>query len=239
MYKENKVPESEVPAPRQRANRVREKRVQSIMDAAEIEFASNGLSGTSVQSIADRAGLQKRQVLYFFQNKESLYKDVIERIFQEWRSLNPVNWDAPPRRVISEYIDHLFLQAKLKPHQNKLIISDMISGGAASLEIMEDRESRTIVGNTVALLEKYMDDGVMRRTDPLAFLFQIWSAQHFYVAFRPEVSFFLEQEDLSDSDWQRFHEQTKRFALSYFLEETVEPEVEVKGNDESKSKRCV
>ena len=212
------MPESEEPAPRHRANRVREKRVQSIMDAAEVEFASNGLSGTSVQSIADRAGLQKRQVLYFCKNKESLYKDVIERIFQEWRSLNPVDWDAPPRKVISDYIDHLFQQAKSKPHQNKLIISDMISGGAASLEIMEDRGSRTIVGNTVALLEKYMDDGVMRRTDPLAFLFQIWSAQHFYVAFRPEVNYFLEKDDLDRDDWHRFRDQTKRFALSYFGE---------------------
>ncbi|WP_165587467.1 MULTISPECIES: TetR family transcriptional regulator C-terminal domain-containing protein [Phaeobacter] len=230
--------ESEAPAPRQRANRVREKRVQSIMDAAEIEFASNGLSGTSVQSIADRAGLQKRQVLYFFQSKEGLYKDVIERIFQEWRSLNPVNWDAPPRKVISEYIDHLFLQAKVKPHQNKLIISDMISGGAASIQIMKDRGSRTIVGNTVALLEKYMDDGVMRRTDPLSFLFQIWSAQHFYVAFRPEVSFFLEQDDLNDKDWQRFLNQTKGFALSYFLEERDDSEVKVKETDGTKPKPC-
>ncbi len=209
-------PDSGDAAPPQRANRVREKRVQSIMDAAEIEFARNGLSGTSVQSIADRAGLQKRQVLYFFKSKESLYKDVIEHIFQEWRSLNPVDWDGPPRTVISDYIDHLFHQAETKPHQNKLLVAEMLSGGAFGIEIMERRGSRSIVANTVALLEKYMDEGVMRRTDPLAFIFQIWSGQHFYVAFDPEVSFFLEKDQMDSGDWTRFREQTKAFALSFF-----------------------
>lgn len=204
--------------PRRRASRVREKRVQSIMDAAEIEFASNGLNGTSVQNIADRAKLQKRQVLYFFQNKETLYKDVIERIFQEWRSLNQTDWNTDPRQAISLYVDHLFEIARAKPHQNKLVMSDMLSGGRASLEIMEERGSKGIVGNTVAMLEKYMHDGVMRRTDPLAYLFQIWSAQHFYVAFRPEVEFLINKDNLTDQDWQRFHDHTKTFALSFLIE---------------------
>lgn len=155
-------------------------------------------------------------MLYFFQNKETLYKEVIEHIFREWRSLNPVDWDGPPKTVIAHYVDHLFHQAETKPHQNKLLVAEMLSGGAFSLEIMERRDSRSIVANTVALLEKYMDEGVMRRIDPLAFIFQIWSAQHFYVAFSPEVSFFLDQDEMRSADWVRFRDQTKLFALSYF-----------------------
>ena len=216
MSEDGTMSESEESAPPQRANRVREKRVQSIMDAAEIEFARNGLNGTSVQSIADRAGLQKRQVLYFFKSKESLYKAVIEHIFQEWRSLSPVDWNRPPKTVIAEYIDHLFFQAETKPHQNKLLVAEMLSGGTFGVEIMEIRDSRSIVSNTVALLEKYMDEGAMKRTDALAYLFQIWSAQHFYVAFGPEVSFFLEKDKMGREDWTRFRDQTKAFALSFF-----------------------
>lgn len=61
-----------------------------------------------------------------------------------------------------------------------------------------------------------MDQGVMQRTDPLAFLFQIWSAQHFYVAFSPEVAFLLEKDQMDHEDWTRFRDQTKAFALSFF-----------------------
>ncbi len=184
------------------------------MDAAEIEFAGNGLSGTSVQSIADRAGLQKRQVLYFFNSKESLYKDVIDRIFREW--LSPSDKEGSPKAVISDYIDHIFLQAETKPHQSKLLISEMLSGGRFGIETMKRRGSRSIVAKSVALLQNYMDQGVMQRTDPLAFLFQIWSAQHFYVAFSPEVAFLLEKDQMDHEDWTRFRDQTKAFALSFF-----------------------
>lgn len=186
------------------------------MDAAEIEFASNGLNGTSVQSIADRAGLQKRQVLYFFNSKESLYKDVIDRIFRDWRSLGPSDRGASPKAVISDYIDQIFLQAETKPHQSKLLVSEMLSGGAFGIETMEKRGSRSIVARSVALLQDYMDQGVMQRTDPLAFLFQIWSAQHFYVAFSPEVAFLLEKDKMDHEDWTRFRDRTKAFALSFF-----------------------
>jgi TetR/AcrR family transcriptional regulator len=209
--------DSEKASPPQRVNRVRAKRMQSIMDAAEIEFAINGLSGTSVQSIADRAALQKRQVLYFFNSKETLYKDVIDRIFREWRSLSPDEWEGSPKAVISNYIDHIFLQAETKPHQSKLLVTEMLSGGAFGIETMERRGSRSIVANTLALLQGYMDEGLMRRTDPLAFLFQIWSAQHFYVAFSPEVAYFLEKDQMEHEDWTRFRDQTKAFALSFFL----------------------
>jgi len=61
-----------------------------------------------------------------------------------------------------------------------------------------------------------MDDGVMRKTDGMAFLFHIWSAQHFYAAFEPEVSFFLSRKRMEMADWRRFRDRTKEFALSYF-----------------------
>jgi AcrR family transcriptional regulator len=39
-----------------------------------------GYSGTSVQRIADEAGVQKRMVLYYFQSKERLMEQLVRRV---------------------------------------------------------------------------------------------------------------------------------------------------------------
>ncbi len=202
--------------PTRQSGGIRQTRIQAIMDAAEAEFAQSGFQGTSVQAIADRAHIQKRLILYYFSTKEDLYKEVIERIFLEWRNLDPVNWQGSPRQVIASYVDHIFQAAEGKPHRSKLIVAEMMSGGQFGIEIMRLRGSHRILARTVAFLEGCMDRGQMRRTDAVAFLFQIWSAQHFYVAFEPEVGFFLGKPRLTAADWQRFRTATKEFALSYF-----------------------
>lgn len=50
-----------------------------ILDAAEIEFAQQGLHGTRVDAIATRAGVAPRMIYYYFESKEGLYQAVLLR----------------------------------------------------------------------------------------------------------------------------------------------------------------
>ena len=50
-----------------------DRKISAILEAAEFEFACNGYEGTTIQSIADRAKMTKRQVLYFFTNKKKIH----------------------------------------------------------------------------------------------------------------------------------------------------------------------
>lgn len=200
----------------QRARNVRKRRTSEILDAAELEFAKSGFEGTAVQSIADRAGLQKRQILYFYQNKENLYRAVIDRIFTEWRSQDLKDWEGKPDQIISDYIDHLFTFVEDKPHRSKLVINEMIRGGQFGIAVMEDRNSRQAMQNTVRRLQSWMDRGLMRKTDPLQFIFMLWGMQHFFVAFEPEVAFFLDKPKLQKQDWLNLRDQVKASARHYF-----------------------
>lgn len=200
----------------ERVRNVRKKRTSEILDAAELEFAKSGFEGTSVQSVADRAGLQKRQILYFYQNKENLYRAAIDRIFTEWRSQELDKWEGEPRQIICDYIDHMFALVEAKPHRSKLVINEMMRGGQIGIPVMEDRNSRSVMKSTIARLNGWMDRGLMRRTDPLQFIFMLWSFQHFYVAFEPEVAYFLDKKALRNDDWAKIREQVKSTAMEYF-----------------------
>ena len=58
---------------------------QQILDAAELEFAKNGLSGARTEAIATRAGVAPRMIYYYFQSKEGLYQAVLQRPATEFQ----------------------------------------------------------------------------------------------------------------------------------------------------------
>ena len=52
-----------------------------ILNAARNEFAEHGLGGARVDRIAERAGLNKRLIYYYFDDKEKLFQAVLEQAY--------------------------------------------------------------------------------------------------------------------------------------------------------------
>jgi len=55
---------------------------KDILDAALAEFAEFGLGGARMDRIAERAGVNKRLIYYYFESKESLFLAVLERAYE-------------------------------------------------------------------------------------------------------------------------------------------------------------
>ncbi|HBE35140.1 MAG TPA: TetR family transcriptional regulator, partial [Cyanobacteria bacterium UBA11368] len=60
-----------------------EKTQQQILDAAEQEFSRHGLNGARMSAIATRAKVTTATLHYYFENKESLYRAVLQRPVDE------------------------------------------------------------------------------------------------------------------------------------------------------------
>ena len=50
---------------------------ERILDAAVVEFAAEGFTGARVDSIADKAGVNKRMLYHYFGNKQDLFLAII------------------------------------------------------------------------------------------------------------------------------------------------------------------
>ncbi len=70
-----------------RAIRDAEATKQQILDAAEIEFAKNGLFGARTDAIAKGANVAPRMIYYYFGSKEGLYKAVLQRPAVEFQEI--------------------------------------------------------------------------------------------------------------------------------------------------------
>ena len=71
----------------QRRNRAR------ITEAALDVFSQQGYRGTTLDQIADRAGLSKPNILYYFHGKEEIHVTLLNQLMGRWlaplRRLNP------------------------------------------------------------------------------------------------------------------------------------------------------
>ncbi len=57
----------------------------TILAAARDEFAEYGLGGARMDRIAERAGLNKRLIYYYFTDKEALFQAVLEQAYRDIR----------------------------------------------------------------------------------------------------------------------------------------------------------
>jgi len=105
------------------------------LDAALEEFAAKGFSGARVGDIAERAGLNKQLINYYFDNKEGLYREV-QRAWLEREAIF-----AGPEVALEELVTRYLHDALSDPRAMRLLIWRGLSEpGDGPPDITPDRE---------------------------------------------------------------------------------------------------
>lgn len=100
---------------------------QRIFDAAHEVFVQKGLDGAKMQEIADRAGINKALLHYYYRSKEKLYemvaKAVINRAFPIIRQL--IESDDPLEQKITRFIDFYIDLVSRNPFVPLFVITEL------------------------------------------------------------------------------------------------------------------
>jgi TetR/AcrR family transcriptional regulator len=81
------------PSPTQRRPETEQLR-ETICAIATRLFAQHGFRGTSVQQIADAAGISKQLLLYHYASKEEIMRAVMSAVAETWNGMLPLLLDA-------------------------------------------------------------------------------------------------------------------------------------------------
>ena len=107
-----------------KTGRIRERNSENILSAAEQEFVLHGFKGTSMQAIADRAGVPKANIHYYFKNKGNLYRALLENILTVWNEvLSDMSPDSDPADVLERFIRTKVELAYSHPNASKILMS--------------------------------------------------------------------------------------------------------------------
>jgi len=81
-----KAPKEPTPEALEPRSRDADRSQLAILASARDEFAERGLAGARMDSIAERAGLNKRLIYYYFGSKDDLFLAVLERVYADIRA---------------------------------------------------------------------------------------------------------------------------------------------------------
>lgn len=146
-----------------------ERSQQEILAAAEAEFAEKGFFGARVDEIALAAGINKRMLYAYFGDKETLYKQVLFRVYGRMEAVErelverQYTGEALIRAIISAYFD--FLQAN--PSFVHILMWENLNRGKYLQELESSRIERSTIRYFVEALEAGRQDGTFcRDIDP-------------------------------------------------------------------------
>ena len=99
---------------------------EAILLAAQEEFAAKGLFGGRVNTIARRAGANKRMIYHYFGNKEGLYLAALERVYEDLRGTErTLNLDhLAPEVAIKRLVEFNFDYSRQHPEMISLFNSE-------------------------------------------------------------------------------------------------------------------
>ncbi|MGP9543742.1 TetR/AcrR family transcriptional regulator [Psychrobacter sp. AOP7-B1-25] len=158
-----------------------------ILAAAEEEFVLQSYRGATMQGIADRAGLPKANVHYYFKNKKNLYMAVLRSIIQEWNEgLVTMTVDSDPKTVIEKFVRTKLHQAFVNPSRHKLFAIEVI-GGAPHLHEFMSTTMKEWVHDKAKVMKEWYKQGKIGITDPLQLLILIWATTQRYAEFEIEI----------------------------------------------------
>ncbi|MBC7600918.1 MAG: TetR family transcriptional regulator C-terminal domain-containing protein [Polaromonas sp.] len=157
--------------------RSREQVMTAIHAAAIAEFSESGLKGTSTQAIAARAGLTKPQLHYYIQGKEELYGELLMSVVSDWKGMFAAD-SSDPAKVLGDYVRSKLNVAFDKPEVSRIFTREVLDGGHNLEKFWPDSRRRT--RQKVAVINQWIERGLMKPVDPHTLLMSIWAMTQFY-----------------------------------------------------------
>ena len=138
----------------------------SILDAAEHEFAKVGLWGARTESIAAQTGVTKAMIHYYFENKENLYRAVMERLIArrsaEMASLHVT--DLSPADAVSATLRNVLMHAAQNPNVASLLLLEALQNEG---KYYCENSLGSVYGPLIESLKRGMECGDFTPTDLL------------------------------------------------------------------------
>ena len=199
---------------KKRRTRIQTEKRELILEAALEVFSTHGFRGSTIDQIAEAAGMSKPNLLYYFRRKEDIHEALIERLLKTWlQPLRELDDVGDPVTELRGYIRRKLEMARDYPRESRLFANEILQGAPRIMPLLEG-ELKELVDEKAAIITGWMGAGRIAETDPRHLIFSIWATTQHYADFDVQVRAVLGPDRGSDG---RF-EDAARFLEQLFLD---------------------
>jgi TetR/AcrR family transcriptional regulator len=200
-------------APSRRKAAIRATNESHLIACAEAVFAERGFQGASTALIAERAGLPKANLHYYFPTKQALYWRVLGDLFEEWSTVADT-FDASddPVLAISAYVRAKMELSRRRPLGSKVWANEIASGAMHIQDILLERV-KPWMESRVKVIERWIANGLVAPLDPKTLLFMIWATTQHYADFEAQIHALAGKRALSAQGFEDSTEEVVRLIL--------------------------
>ena len=171
----------------QRRTRIQEAKEEIILEAALEVFSLRGFHGSTVDRIAERAGMSKPNMLYYFRTKEAMHRALIDRLLDTWlEPLSAFDADGDPEEEIRSYIRRKLEMARDYPRESRLFANEILQGAPHVLDMLKG-PLKSLVDEKAEVIRSWTRAGKLIACDPYHLIFSIWSTTQHYADFDVQV----------------------------------------------------
>ncbi|MFV0801362.1 HTH-type transcriptional regulator RutR [Brucella sp. MAB-22] len=189
-----------------------------ILDAALEVFSAYGFRGSTVDQIAEKAGMSKPNLLYYFPRKQNIYVTVLEDTLATWlEPFEHINPDGDPLEELRRYIAVKLEMSAKKPEASRLFANEILHGAPAISDFLKGH-LKQLVDEKAAVIHRWIAEKRLAPVDPYHLIFTIWAVTQHYSDFSVQVGAVLGQR----SEEAGFYDETAK-AVSAIILDGIRP----------------
>ncbi|TSJ59242.1 HTH-type transcriptional regulator RutR [Atlantibacter subterranea] len=186
----------------------------AILQAGLSQFSKYGVHGTTLENIAESAGVSKTNLLYYFPSKDALYIAVLKQILAIWLApLRAFRSDLEPLTAIGEYIRLKMAVSRDYPEASRLFCMEMLQGAPLLMGELSG-DVKPLVEEKSAIVAGWVAQGKLAKIDPNHLIFMIWATTQHYADFSVQVEAVTGATLQDDAFFQQTVENVQRMIIA-------------------------
>ena len=185
-----------------------------LLNAALDVFSVYGFSGASLDEIAQLANMHKSNIFYYYENKESLYVEVLTTVMQKWLApLQILEVELEPTEALTHYLMQKIEISKDQPKASRLFALEIIQGAPHILPILKGPLKKLFKRKT-KVIQTWQEQGKLSaEIDPELLILNIWAITQNYADFSTQIEMVTGKTLRNRSMFQRTVEHTVHMML--------------------------
>lgn len=180
----------------------RKKSMAHILHTAAAVFARRGFEGATTGEIAEKAGVAKATIHYYFETKEGLYTSVLDQVLSDWAAaMSEIDVASGPMQALSRYIRWKIDYSRREPDLTRVWAMEVISG-APHVQTFLHEKVRRLVEQKGQVVKSWIADEKMDPIDPAHLFFMLWALTQTYAECEAQITVVLNKDALDEDDFQ-------------------------------------